>query len=229
MLKVLHEAAPGRGNDRYAKFLTRRDRALAIIVLSVEPSLLYLVGDPEDPAAVWGKLANQFQKRTWANKLELRCNLFSLRLKNGESVQEHIKAMTEIFDGLSVIGDPISEEDRVVHLLASLPDLYNMLVTALEANVEVPKIEVVTERLLHEERKLHVQEWTGVGASSERVMTGKQQPKARGPKCHHCGKFGHIRRNCNKWIKPSQCNEWVRTKFNTSQKETRNQAEGKQS
>ena len=79
------EAAPGQENDRYAKFLARRDRALAIIVLSVEPSLLYLVGDPEDPAAVWGKLANQFQKRTWANKLELWRNLFSLRLKNGES------------------------------------------------------------------------------------------------------------------------------------------------
>ena len=95
-----------------------------------------------------------------------------------------------------------------------------MLVTALEANVEVPKIEVVTERLLHEERKL--KERTGVGASSERAMAGKQRPKARGPKCHHCGKFGHIRRNCNEWIKLSQCNEWVRTKFSTSQKETRN-------
>ena len=69
-------------------------------------------------------------------------------------MQEYIKAMTEIFDGFSVIGDPISEEDRVVHLLAILPDSYNMLVTALEANAEVPKIEVVTERLLHEERKL---------------------------------------------------------------------------
>ena len=107
-----------------------------------------------------------------------------------------------------------------MHLLASLPDSYNMLVTALEANVEVPKIEVVTERLLHEERKL--KERTGVGASSERAMTGKQRPKARRPKCHHCGKFGHIRRNCNEWIKLSQCNERVRTKSNTSQKETRN-------
>ena len=61
--------------------------------------------------------------------------------------------MTEIFDGLSVVGDPVLDEDRVVHLLASLPDSYNMLVTALEANAEVPQMEVVTERLLHEERK----------------------------------------------------------------------------
>ena len=32
-------------------------------------------------------------------------------------------------------------------------------------------------------------------------MTGKQRPKGKGPKCHHCGKFGHIRRNCNEWVK----------------------------
>lgn len=44
-------------------------------------------------------------------------------------------------------------------------------------------------------------------------MTGKQRPKARGPKWQHFGKFGHIRRSSN---------ERVRTKFSTSQKETNN-------
>lgn len=168
---------------------------MAIIVLSVELSLLYLLGEPEDPTTVWEKLGNQFQKKTWANKLELRRNVFSLRLKNGESVQEHIKAMTDIFDGLSVISDPVSEEDRVVHLLASLPDSYNMLVTALEANIHVPKIEVVIEHLLHKERKL--KGWADVRVSSDKAITGKQRSKAKGPKCHHCGKFRHISRNCN--------------------------------
>ena len=180
--------------DKYAKFVARRDRALAIIVLSVQPSLLYLIGDPEDPIIVWQKLADQFQKKTWANKLELRRKLYSLRLKGGDCVQEHIKAMTELFDALSVVGDPVSEEDRVVHLLASLPESYNMLVTALEANAEVPKMELVTERLLHEERKLKDRKSTDV--SSEKAMTAKQ-PFKKGPKCHHCGKFGHIRCNCN--------------------------------
>ena len=67
------------------------DRALAVIVLSVDPSLFYLIGDPEDPVAVWKKLEDQFQKKSWATKLELRCKLHSLRLKDGESVQEHTK------------------------------------------------------------------------------------------------------------------------------------------
>jgi len=45
-------------------------------------------------------------------------------------VQKHVKAMTERFNELSVIGAPMEEEDKVVTLLASLPDSFNMLVTA---------------------------------------------------------------------------------------------------
>ena len=62
--------------------------------------------------------------------------------------------MTEVFEALAVIGDAVSEEDRVVHLLASLPDSYDMLVTAFEAQSEtVQKLELVTERLIHKELK----------------------------------------------------------------------------
>ena len=56
------------------------------------------------------------------------------------SMQEHIKVITELFDELSVIDEPVKEEDCMVHLLASLPDSYNVLVTALEASAEVPKM-----------------------------------------------------------------------------------------
>ena len=76
-----------------------------------------------------------------------------MRLKGGDSAQEHIKTMTEQFDSLSVAGENVSEEDRILYLLASLPDDYNVLVTALEAHEDVPKLEVVTERILHQERK----------------------------------------------------------------------------
>jgi len=66
------ETSPQEDNsDAHAKFVVRRDRALATIVLPVDPSLLYLLGDPENPITVWKKLSDQFQKKTWANKLEL--------------------------------------------------------------------------------------------------------------------------------------------------------------
>jgi hypothetical protein len=42
-------------------------------------------------------------------------------------MSSHIKAMTEVFNDLAVIGAPMEDEDRVVTLLASLPETYNVL------------------------------------------------------------------------------------------------------
>ena len=144
-----------RTNEReIPKFMLRRDCALATIVLSMEPTMLYLLGpDPVDPAEVWKKLADQFQKKTWSNKLTLCRKLYDLKLKDGKSVQKHLKVLTEIFDELAITGDQLDDENKVVHTLASLSDSYDMLVTVLEASAEIPKLEVVTERLLHEKSK----------------------------------------------------------------------------
>ena len=63
------ETAPsGEDADRLSKFTARRDRVLATTVLAVEPSLLYLIGDSEDPVVVWKKLQDQFQKKTCMGK-----------------------------------------------------------------------------------------------------------------------------------------------------------------
>ena len=193
------EAEPEGENDR-PKYWLRKDRALATIVLAVEPSLLYLLGpDPDDLAVVWKKLADQFQKKTWSNKLALRRKLYGLKLKEGQPIQKHVKTMTEVFDELATIGDPLDDEDRVIHLLASLPKSYDMLVTALEALPEVPEIEVVTERLLHEERK---QKDTDSRVEVE-AMTSKHRYNGKGPKCHHCGKYGHMKRECRELLRDS--------------------------
>ncbi len=152
----------------------RRDRALAIVVLSIDTSLLYLIGEPSDPATVWKKLSDQFMKKSWGNKLELRRKLHSLRLKEGHAVQEHIREMTELFNALSEMDVPLTEDDRVVYLLASLPESFSGLVTALE---DVPKMEIVTEKLLHYEVKLKVR--GGSSAEDEKAMPAKWKKSRR--------------------------------------------------
>ena len=59
---------------------------------------------------MWRKLREHFQKKTWSNRLDLRRKVYSLHLKEGDSVQ-HIKKMTGFFDELSVIDDPITKVD----------------------------------------------------------------------------------------------------------------------
>ena len=66
--------------EKLAKFEARRDRALATVVLSVDTSLLYLLGDLKDPEIVRKQQLEQFQKKTWANKLSLRRKLNNLCL-----------------------------------------------------------------------------------------------------------------------------------------------------
>jgi len=159
------ETAPSREQaDKYTNFMSRRDRAPATIVLSVEP-----------------------QKKTWANKLELRRKLYLLRSRDGESVQKHINFMMELSEGLSGMGDPVEEDDQVVHLLANLPESFNMLVKVLEANTDVPSTEAVTERLLHEERK--IKDRNDFVQSMENAMINQFK---RSIECYHCEKMGHI-------------------------------------
>ena len=70
-----------------------------------------------------------------------------LRLNEGGPVQDHIRQMTELFQSLAEMDSPLTEEDKVVYLLASLPDSFGVLVTALEASPDVPTMDVVNERL----------------------------------------------------------------------------------
>ena len=90
--------------------------------------------------------------------------------------------MMELFNELAIVGHVIQDEDCVIYLLA---DSFSTLVTALEANEEVPKMETVTERILHEERK----QGKNTDISAEKAITIKQQFKRKPPKCRECGKY----------------------------------------
>ena len=187
----------GNANQR-VKFMARHDRALAIIVLAMKPSLLYfhvVVQDPTDPVAVWKILADQFQHKTWANTLELKQKLFSLQLAEGGSVQVHIKLSSKICDELSAIGENISEKDRVVYLLAILPESYSTLVTVLEASAEVPSLAAVRERLLHEEMK---EKSRSSQQSQEEALATNFKRKLR---CHFCNKPVHFKKDCEELAK----------------------------
>jgi Zinc knuckle. len=199
------EVEPTVGDADVAKYASRRDRAPAIIVLAVDTRLLYLLGNPQNPTEVWRLLEEQFQKKTWANKLDLRRGLFACQLRSNGDVQDHIKAMPEIFEELSVIGSPVDDEDKVVHLLASLPSEFAMLVTALEAHSEVPQWKVVMERILNEERKQKDDQTDLKKGLSVAKSFGSGSRKSS-IKCYHCGMSGHFKRQCRKVEKNDRFN-----------------------
>ena len=96
----------------------------------------------------------------------------------------------------------------VVHLLASLPDSYNVLVTALEAQSEnVPRWELVTERLLHQEIKFKERVST-LSESDHKALITHQKKK----KTCTCHKPGHLKKDCRKHLAYLKKQEAIVTK-----------------
>ena len=60
-------------------------------------------------------LKNHFERETLANKLLLKKQYFRSEMKEGTSVDKHLKYMKDITDKLASIGAPISEEERFPH------------------------------------------------------------------------------------------------------------------
>ncbi|KAF2359734.1 Zinc finger CCHC-type [Trinorchestia longiramus] len=116
-----------------------------------------------------------------------------MKLENGQNLQDHLKMFVELFEELVIIGDAIVEEKRVIILLSSLPDRFSTLVPALEANEKILAWEVVTERLLNEERRQRG--GPGTSDSSEKLLVSFKRNKNL-IKCFECGKEGHIKRQC---------------------------------
>ena len=107
----------------------------------------------EQPKEVWDNLCNHFECKTLANKLFLKKQYFRTEMKEGTSVEAHLKQMKETTDRLVAIGAPISEEDQVVTLLGSVPPSYSTLVTALESRIDDVKQSYVQQAQIHEEEK----------------------------------------------------------------------------
>ena len=179
-----------------ALFQSRLHKAFSTIVLAINSAQLYLVTSCEEPKQAWDALKNHFERETLANKLLLKKQYFRSEMKEGTSVDQHLKHMKDITDKLAAIGAPISEEDQVVTLLGSLPRSFATLVTAIEARMDGVSLDYVQQALIHEEMKQS--ELSSQLSGAESALAGafkKNMPRDR-PTCYGCANVGHIQRYC---------------------------------
>eukprot|EP00644_Phytophthora_capsici_P019050 jgi/Phyca11/133206/e_gw1.358.9.1 len=95
-------------------------KALAIICLAMEDSQLPLVRSANDAYDAWSRLEGHFEKKSLANKLFLRRRFFTTVMVEGDDVLEHINKIKTLAEQLDAVGAPVSEDDLVITLLASL-------------------------------------------------------------------------------------------------------------
>uniref|UniRef100_A0A1X7U4T2 DUF4219 domain-containing protein n=1 Tax=Amphimedon queenslandica TaxID=400682 RepID=A0A1X7U4T2_AMPQE len=95
-----------------AEFRSRSQKAISTIVMSTESSQLYLVTLYKKPVGAWKALGDHFEGDTLVNKLMLKKQYFHMEMKEGTSMEEHIKRMKELMDRLAALNAPVTEEDQ---------------------------------------------------------------------------------------------------------------------
>ncbi len=189
-------------------------KAMALLMCSIHESLIYLVSDCEDPKSAWDKLVAHFDRASIGNELYLKQRFYRMEMKEGISVDEHLKSMKELTDRLAAIGCAISEKDQAITLLGSLPKSYSTLATALESRGDDSlSLTLVQQALKQEELKMSKgasgSSSSGNGRQDALVGNGNKGNHYHGKKkkkitCYGCGKDGHKKPNCPE-LKRSAC------------------------
>jgi hypothetical protein len=128
-------------------------KAKSTIRLCLFDSVLLNVSEEATTKYLWEKLGKLYQSKSLVNKLFLRKKLYNLRMRDGESVAEHLNAFNTVVSQLVSVDIKISDEDKCISLLCSLPDSWDSLVVAIGSNTTSLKFEEVVSSLLSEEMR----------------------------------------------------------------------------
>jgi len=103
--------------------------------------------------ALWVKLGTLYQSKSLVNNLFLQKKLYKLKMKDGDLVTEHLNAFNIVVSQLLSVDIKISNEDKCITLLCSLPDSWDRLAIAIGSNATALLFDEIVSSLLMEEMR----------------------------------------------------------------------------
>ena len=125
-------------------FSSAAKKAWTYICLAVEPEQQIHVRDTKTAKEAWVALKSQFAQGSILQKVRLRQEYYSCQFRSCGNMLEHINHLRSLYDQLKEMGVNIDDKELAVTLLASLPEEFKPLITALnavgEANLSYEKV-----------------------------------------------------------------------------------------
>lgn len=122
-------------------------KARSTIILSLGDSVIREVAKERTIAGLWTKLENLYMTKSLANRLYIKKKMFSLRMVEGSSLDEHIDEFNKVCDALETIDEGLSDESKALLLINSLPKSYEHFVDALLYGRQTLSLEEVKSAL----------------------------------------------------------------------------------
>jgi hypothetical protein len=123
-------------------------KAKRTIRLCLSDSILLNVSKEATTNDLWDKFWKYLE-----NKIFLRKKLYNPRMRDGDSMAEHLNAFNTMVSQLVSVEIKISDEDKCIILLCSLLDSWDSLFVAIGSNTTKLKFDEVVSSFLSEEMR----------------------------------------------------------------------------
>lgn len=206
---ALEKAKPKEMSD--ADWAKIQKRAASTIRLALAPDVRYNVLKESTPKEIWDKLASIYASKSLTNRLNLKMELYSLKLDEESSLHDHISCFNQLVCHLANVDEPMKDEEQALVLLSSLPESFKYFKQTLLVGRTTLTLEDVIKALRDNERmtKDAVSQSGAVLAveSAERRSRNRNDLQGRSKsrpskrdmstvECYYCGETGHMQMFC---------------------------------
>ncbi|PON52990.1 Zinc finger, CCHC-type, partial [Parasponia andersonii] len=190
----------------------RRDRkALSQIQLHLSNQILQYILNEKIAATLWLKLEQLCMMKSLTNKLHQKQRLYSHRIAEGTSLEEHINVFKEIVSDLEALEVKYESEDLALILLCSLPPSDTPFRDTILYSRESLTLSVAYDSLISKEKMDQIV--TGTETQAEGLVArgrtqernfgsdnrGRSKSRNKSKTCNYCKKKGHIKSECYKF------------------------------
>ena len=204
-----------RDADEAAR-LERCDKAKNVIFLNVADKVLRKIELCETAAEAWTTLDRLFMIRSLRHRVFTQLSFYTFKMQENKKIDENIDDFLKIVADLNHLQIDVTDEVQAILLLSSLPSRYDGLVETMKYSnsrekLRLDDVMVVTrdkERELSQNNRSvaegHFARGRQEGSYNNQANKGKGRARSKsrdGKKvCWICGKEGHFKKQCYKWL-----------------------------
>ena len=181
-------------NPDYLSWFEIDQLLLSILISTILDTLISSIVGLTSSRAVWTTLEKMFPSQSRARLMHTRYQLVTLK-KGNLSITDFYQKAKQYSDLLASIGQPISDNDLIIHILGGLPTEYDSLVTTVNTRLADFSIDELYGHLLSHELRLEQHAMTpDLGIPAAHFAAKPPGTSTRGPQHHAASNCGSHQR-----------------------------------